>query len=121
MKTNITLYIDCSDIEKAVDKVSRLLLFKKLIKCGMGYTISKDLKSVYATTSCILTIQGKYSPQFNTTCGIRQDAPSSSLLFIIFITDMIDYIRNRCVNTCTISAQYVRRILGLPLGSGHGV
>ena len=82
-KTNITLYIGCFDIEKAFDKVSRLLLFKKLIKCGIGYTILNALKSFYATTSCILTIQGKCSPQFNTTRGIRQGAPSSSLLFII--------------------------------------
>ena len=106
MKTNITLYIGCFDIEKAFDKVSRLLLFKKLIKCGICYTILNALKSVYTTTSYILTIEGKYSPQFNTTCGIRQGAPSSSLLFLIFINDSIDYVRNRCVNEPLIEAMH---------------
>ena len=55
----------------------------------------------------ILTIQGKYSPQFNTTCGIRQGAPSSSLLFLIFINDLIDYVRNRYVNEALIEAIHV--------------
>ena len=84
--------------------MSRLLLFKKLIKCGIGYTILNALKSVL---SCILTIQGKYSPQFNTTCYIRQGAPSSSLSFLIFINDLIDYVRNRCVNEPLIEAMHL--------------
>ena len=41
-------------------------------------------------------MNGKCSPIFSTSCGIRQGAPSSSCLFIVFINDLIDYIRNRC-------------------------
>ena len=42
-KSNITIYIGCFDIEQAFDKVSRLFLLKKLIKCGIGCTMLNAL------------------------------------------------------------------------------
>ena len=51
-KTNITLYIGCFDIEKVFDKVSRYLMLKKLIKCGIGSAMLCALKSIYTVTSC---------------------------------------------------------------------
>ena len=38
-------------------------------------------------------MNGKNSTKFQTTCDIRQGAPSSALLFIVFINDLIDYIQ----------------------------
>ena len=38
-KSKTALYIGCFDIEKAFDKVSRLLLFQKLMKLGIGYSM----------------------------------------------------------------------------------
>ena len=106
-KSNCTIYIGCFDIAKAFDKVSRLLLLQKLIKCGVGYVMLNALKSIYTTTSCILSSKGKNSEIFNTTCGIRQGAPSSSLLFIVFINDLIDYVRCHCVTEPLIDAMHV--------------
>ena len=37
------------------------------------------------------------SKQFYRKCRIHQGAPSSSLLFIVFINDLIDYVRNSYV------------------------
>ena len=71
-KMNITLYIGCFDIEKAFDKVSRYLMLKKLIKCGIGSAMLCALKSIYTVTSCILTLKGKCFTEFTTICGIRQ-------------------------------------------------
>ena len=95
-KSNTTIYIGFFDIEKAFDKVSRFLLLKKLIKCGIGSVLLNALKSLYTTTSCVLNLNGKFSSAFSTSSGIRQGAPSSSLLFIIFSNDLIDYIQIRC-------------------------
>ena len=106
-KLNITLYIGCFDIQKAFDKVSRFLLFQKLIKCGIGSVMLNALKLVYLSTSCILNVDGNCATAFNTSCGIRQGAPSSSLLFIIFINDLIDYVRYRCVSEPLIEAMHV--------------
>ena len=52
---NVTLYIGCFDIAKAFDKVSRLLLLKKLIKQGIGSCMLNALKSIYSFTSCTIT------------------------------------------------------------------
>ena len=97
-KTNKTLYVGCFDIEKAYDKVSRLLLLKKLIKCGIGHIMLNALKAIYTITSCVLVLGDKMSTAFCTTCGIRQGAPSSSNLFMLFVHDLIDYIQQRCIN-----------------------
>ena len=86
--TNETFYIGCVDIQKAFDKVPRLLMLEKL-KYGIGYCRLHALKAMYCYTSCILT--RKSSRQFQTYCGIRQSAASSSLLFILFI----EFIRQR--------------------------
>ena len=97
-KTNKTLYVGCFDIEKAYDKVSRQLLLKKLIKCGIGHIMLNALKAIYTITSCVLVLGDKMSTEFCTTCGIRQGAPSSSNLFMLFVNDLIDYIQQRCIN-----------------------
>ena len=105
-KSNTCIYIGCFDIEKAFDKVSRYLLLKKLIKSGIGYAMLNALKALYTTTSCILTLSGKFSTAFCTTCGIRQGAPSSSFLFIAFIDDLINYIRDRCLREPLIDTMH---------------
>ena len=84
MKT--TLCIGCFDIEKAFGKVSIYILFKKLIAYGIGYIMLNALKTIYNNTSCILNIQQKYQ---------RQSASSSSLLFVIFIYDFVEFIRKK--------------------------
>ena len=102
-----TLYIGCFDIEKAFDKVSRFLLLKKLLKCGISFVMFNALKSIYSNTTSILNFNGKNSSEFRTSSGIRQGAPSSPCLFIIFINDLIDYIRIRCVSEPLLEVMHV--------------
>ena len=97
LKTKTSLYIGCFDIEKAFDKVSRFILFQKLIKLGIGYSMLCALQTIYTSTSCVLSMNKGYSTKFDTKCGIRQGAPSSSLLFVVFINDLIDYVKERCI------------------------
>lgn len=106
-KTNTTLYIGFFDIEKAFDKVSRFLLLQKLIKCGIGFVMFNALKYIYTRTSCILNFNGNNSAELCTSSGIRQGAPSSSWLFIIFINDLVDYIRARCVSGPLIELMHI--------------
>ena len=65
------------------------------------------LKFIYTSTSCILNLNGVNSSEFVTSSGIRQGAPSSSCLFILFINDIIDYIRDRCVSEPLIETMHV--------------
>ena len=106
-KTKSSLFIGCFDIEKAFDKVSRLILFEKLIKFGIGFSMLCALKTIYTSTTCMLFMSNKLSKQFYTKCGIRQGAPSSSLLFIVFINDLIDYVKNRCIPEMLIDTIHI--------------
>ena len=95
-KKKIKLYIAFFDLEKAFDKVSRYKLLKKLIKMGIGSCMLRALKRLYIRTFCILVYGKEYSDKFRTYSGIRQGAASSALLFIAFIDDLVDYLKERC-------------------------
>ena len=96
-RTNTALYIGFFDIEKAFDKVSRYLLLKKLIKLGIGNCMLQALKRIYSLTSCILSFGAEFSNEFKTYTGIRQGAPSSVFLFIVFMDDLISYLKRYCI------------------------
>ena len=96
-KLDITLYLGFFDIEKAFDKISRLLLLKKLISLGIGYCMLNALKMLYMPTFCILNFYGQTSKRFETCSGIRQGAASSVFLFIVFINDLINYLKTKCI------------------------
>ena len=96
-KSNTTLYIGIFDIEKAFDKVSRFILLKKLITLGIGNCMLQALKRLYTFTFCILSDGSESSDEFRTYSGIRQGAPSSVFLFIIFIDGLISYLKVHCI------------------------
>ncbi len=95
-KENITLYIGLFDLAKAFDKVSRYQLLKKLIIRGIGNCMLQALKRLYMHTYCVLSFGREMSDKFRTFAGIRQGAASSTLLFIGFIDDLVDFLENRC-------------------------
>ena len=95
-QNNITVYIGLFDLAKAFDKVSRFWLLQKLISKGIGNCMLQALKRVYMCTYCILSYGKEYSEKFRTFTGIRQGAASSTLLFIGFIDDLVDYLEQRC-------------------------
>ena len=55
------------------------------------------LKRLYTGTKCILQLGKMMSDSFATSSGIRQGASSSVFLFILFINDLIDYMKQNCV------------------------
>ena len=65
------------------------------------------LKAIYTTSSSIMCVNGRNSSKFNTSCGIRQGAPSSALLFIAFINDLIDFVQDRCIPEAIIDVMHI--------------
>ena len=57
----------------------------------------------YKVTRCVLKGFGKLSDLFQTFSGIRQGAPSSVILFIIFMDDVIKILKEKCVNEFLIA------------------
>ena len=94
--SNTCLYIGFFDLSKAFDRVSRFLLLKHLIKLGIGSVMFCSLACMYSTTKCVLKGFGKLSEVFQTYTGIRQGAPSSVILFIVFLDDIISRLKDRC-------------------------
>ena len=88
---NMTVYIGFFDLEKAFDKVSRLLLLKSLIKRGIGNCMLQALKRMYLYTTCIIGNSRMATDEFQTFSGIRQGASSSVLLFIFFMDELITF------------------------------
>lgn len=95
-KKKKTLYLAFFDIEKAFDKVSRVLLLKRLVQMGIGHCMLETLKRMYSTTHCVLQFMGEFSEQFQTFCGIKQGAHSSVLLFIVFMDGLVGYLKSKC-------------------------
>ena len=83
------LYILFIDFSKAYDKVSRRKLIKVLRSRGCGKVMLKAIQAMYTCTKNVLK-----SAVINATIGVRQGAPSSCLLFVIYIDEMIKMIKN---------------------------
>ena len=93
----LTLYIAFFDLSKAFDRVSRYLMLKHLIKLGIGSVMLSSLISMYSVTRCVLRGFGKVSEIFETFTGIKQGASSSMILFILFLDDIIDNLKEKCM------------------------
>ena len=72
------------------------MLLKKLISLGIGNRMLQALKRVYSGIKRVLSLGGETSDPFQTYTGIRQGAPSSVFLFILFIDDFITYLKANC-------------------------
>ena len=97
-----TLYIGFFDLSKAFEKVSRFLLLKTLVKMSIGTFMLGSLKGLYSTTRCILKCFGKVSDVFQTYTGIKQGASSSVIFCIAFMDEVIDVLKDRCVDESII-------------------
>ena len=93
---NMTLYVGFFDLSKAFDR-SRYLLLKKLVQMGIGKVMLSSLKSIYSCRRCALKGFGKLSEVFETFTGIKQGASSSVILFIVFLDDIIDILKQKCI------------------------
>ena len=106
-QAKLPLYIGFFDLEKAFDKVSRPLLLKSLLKLGIGCTLFYAIKAMYTTTRCITKSGKKLSDIFLTHSGIKQGAPSSVILFVIFMDEFIDVVRDKCIKENVLDVLHI--------------
>ena len=74
---------------------------------GIGSCLLEAIKATYKATRCVLKCFGKLSDVFQTYSGIKQGAPSSVILFIIFMDDVIDVMKEKCVNEFLINNLHI--------------
>ena len=90
-KRKIKLYIVFVDFAQAYDKVSRVVLFSILKRLGCGATMLLALIAMYKTTQSVIG-----TTLITASVGVRQGSPTSCLLFVLFVNDLIKIIRERC-------------------------
>ena len=91
VKKKFKLYIVFVDFAQAYDKVSRVMLFTILKRLGCGATMILALIAMYKITQSVIG-----AALITASVGVRQGSPTSCLLFVIFVNDLIKIIKERC-------------------------
>ena len=88
-KINQRLFIIFTDFEAAFDLVSRRLLFKKLIQLGISAIMLNALITSYVSSKSVIEHNNEFSDYLLLLAGVKQGAPPSGLLYIVYTMGLI--------------------------------
>ena len=82
------------DYEKCFDKIDRSYLWQKLLAENVSCKLVKAIKSMYTTVKLCVKYNNTFSQFFDSYVGLKQGDPSSPLLFMLFVNDMLQHINS---------------------------
>ena len=82
------------DFKKAYDAIDRTLLFTKLTHLGITSHMYNAISSLYDGVQCCVRINGLKTNWFTVNCGLKQGCSLSTLLFNLYINDLVDRINS---------------------------
>ena len=88
------LYCVFIDYEKCFDKIDRSYLWQKLLTENISGKFVNAIKSMYAMVKLCIKYNNNFSQFFDSHIGLKQGDPSSPILFMLFVNDMIDSINS---------------------------
>lgn len=88
------LYVFYADLKAAFDSLNRIILWKTLEKMGVSKNLRRRIEEVYLETKNVVKDEGKVSDLFWTNLGVRQGCPLSPTLFIAYIADLEQTLKN---------------------------
>ncbi len=100
------LFVTFVDFAKAYDTVSRQMMLKVLRRLGCGIVMLGAIAAMYTVTESIVG-----TVAFMVTLGIRQGSPTSCILFIIYVNDMIKLIKQNCDNDGYLSWLHILMLM----------
>ena len=83
------------DFRKAFDSIDLGLLWNKLWKLGISTKVLTVLQSMYQTAQSAVRTSCGYSYQIVCNIGVRQGCPLSPNLFSLFVSDLMDRMRDK--------------------------
>jgi len=86
---NSSVYIAALDASKAFDRINHDVLFQKLILRGVPRCFIGVLVNWYSKLWFSVRWNGTLSPLFKVNCGIRQGGILSSILFNLYVDELI--------------------------------
>ena len=93
------LYSLFIDYEKCYDKINRLFLWQKLSTGGLSYKMTRTIKAMYLSG---IRYNRQISNSINSPLGVKQGDPSSSLLFMMFVNDILANINSNLEGIFTV-------------------
>ncbi|MEW8546453.1 MAG: reverse transcriptase family protein, partial [Candidatus Thiodiazotropha sp.] len=81
------------DFRKAYDAINRKLLFKKLGDLGVSGRMFGAITSLYDNVNCCVRLNGIKTEWFEVTCGLKQGCNLSTILFNLYINDIVEKIK----------------------------
>jgi hypothetical protein len=86
------LYSAFVDFEKCFDKLERSYIFIKLSQEKVSSRFVKAIQSMYMSVKAAIKYKNSVSNFFESNIGAKQGDPSSSLLFLYFVNDLVNNI-----------------------------
>ncbi|CAG5073493.1 Similar to X-element\ORF2: Probable RNA-directed DNA polymerase from transposon X-element (Drosophila melanogaster) [Cotesia congregata] len=83
------------DFRRAFDSIPHHLLWPKLLSIGLSKKIVKILRCIYNKTTLRVRSNGDFSKPVKVTTGVLQGETLSPLLFILFISDIVSFFRDK--------------------------
>lgn len=83
------LYSIFIDYEKCFDKINRLFLWQKLLSENISSKMTNAIKAMYNSVRSVIKHNREKSASINSYLGVKQGDPTSSLLFMMFVNDII--------------------------------
>ena len=94
------LYCIFIDYEKCFDKIDRSLLWQILLTENVSCKLVKAIKSMYTVVKSCVKYKSSFASFFDSSIGLKQGDPSSPLLFMLFVNDIVENINVDLQNIC---------------------
>ena len=95
LEGGVKTFVAFLDLKKAFDKIDRRLLFKKLVSLGIPGGFTDIIDYIYSNIRVSIKNDGALSEEFLTSSGVPQGCPLSPLMYIIFASDMKNWLKHR--------------------------
>ena len=97
------LYAVFIDYEKCFDKIDHIFLWQKLISENVSSKMTQAIKAMYSVVRAVVKHNHKTSESIDIQLDVKQGDPSSSLLVMLFVNDILNNINSDLDGIFTIN------------------